>query len=553
MSNISSFFARFKIHIIVISCICLGGIVGFKVSQNYTHRQFIQFLNSVTPPALQKDKLTEILSLIDEVYVDSIAIDTLSESMIPKLMKRLDPHSSYIPAKDFKRVNESLDGEFDGIGIVFNMATDTVIVLNVINNGPSAKAGLMARDRIVMINDSLVAGQKLDQDYIVSRLRGKRGTKVKLGIERSGVEGLLDVVVKRGKIPIHSIGASFIIANGVGYINMSQFARTTYREFIDASNKLMHQGMSSLIIDLRGNSGGFMDQAIAIATEFLPKGALIVYTEDRDGKREMEFSDREGQMQGLDLIILIDESSASSSEIVAGALQDNDRGTIIGRRSFGKGLVQRQIPFPDGSAIRLTSARYFTPTGRSIQKPYKMGEGDNYENEILARIEHEELYTVDSIAFADSLKFITPGGKTVYGGGGIMPDIFVPVSREKLPLFFIRVASNNILYKYTIEYSDRHRDELAAIESFEQMDAHFASDKSLVDDFLAYAKRNEYEAKESEIQEARIYIERQLKAFIARNTSLEDNGYYNYIYPMDDTLMRALDELAKIPTDSLNL
>lgn len=527
--------------------------MGFKVSQNYTHRQFIQFLNSVTPPALQKDKLTEILSLIDEVYVDSIAIDTLSESMIPKLMKRLDPHSSYIPAKDFKRVNESLDGEFDGIGIVFNMATDTVIVLNVINNGPSAKAGLMARDRIVMINDSLVAGQKLDQDYIVSRLRGKRGTKVKLGIERSGVEGLLDVVVKRGKIPIHSIGASFIIANGVGYINMSQFARTTYREFIDASNKLMHQGMSSLIIDLRGNSGGFMDQAIAIATEFLPKGALIVYTEDRDGKREMEFSDREGQMQGLDLIILIDESSASSSEIVAGALQDNDRGTIIGRRSFGKGLVQRQIPFPDGSAIRLTSARYFTPTGRSIQKPYKMGEGDNYENEILARIEHEELYTVDSIAFADSLKFITPGGKTVYGGGGIMPDIFVPVSREKLPLFFIRVASNNILYKYTIEYSDRHRDELAAIESFEQMDAHFASDKSLVDDFLAYAKRNEYEAKESEIQEARIYIERQLKAFIARNTSLEDNGYYNYIYPMDDTLMRALDELAKIPTDSLNL
>lgn len=554
MSKILSFLKRHIFSIVAILVIAGGAYVCSNLlTRNKTQRQIIEMMRH---SLLNRDKLSTTISLIDEMYVDSIAIDTLAETMLPKLMKRLDPHSTYIPAKDFKEVNESLDGEFDGIGVVFNMATDTVIILNVINSGPSAKAGVLARDRIIKINDSLVAGRKISQDKIVSQLKGKRGTKVKLGIERAGVDGLVDIVVKRGKIPIHSIGATMMIKEGVGYINMSQFARTTYEEFISAANKLMIQGMKSMILDLRGNSGGFMDQAIAIATEFLPKGSLIVYTEDREGNQEKEYSRRDGQMQDMKLIVLIDEGSASSSEIVAGALQDNDRGTIIGRRSFGKGLVQRQVPFNDGSAIRLTIARYFTPTGRSIQKPYKMGDDEDYENEIVQRIEHDELFTADSIAFADSLKFVTPGGKVVYGGGGIMPDIFVPVPKERLPLYYVEVSGHNIIYRYTIEYSDRHRDALAAVNDFEDLDKLFASDPGMVDDFFAFAARNGHAATAKQKSESRDYIEHMLKAFIGRNTKLEDNGYYINIYTLDDTMMRALeelDDLAKIPTDSLNL
>lgn len=522
------------------------------MSRRATQQQFIEALRSVAPNQ-QDSKVGAILSIIDQLYVDPIQIDTLQEALIPKLMGMLDPHSTYIPAKEFSRVNETLDGEFDGIGVVFNMATDTVIILNVINSGPSAKAGIMARDRIVMINDTLVAGCKVPQDSIVSRLRGKRGTKVKLGIERVGVDELVDIEVTRGKIPINSIGASMMINNSVGYINMSQFARTTYSEMINAVNRLLPEGMNSLILDLRGNSGGYMDQAIAVATEFLPKKSLIVYTEDRDGKQVKEYTDRDGQLQNINLVVLIDEGSASSSEIVAGALQDNDRGTIIGRRSFGKGLVQRQIQLNDGSAVRITTSRYFTPTGRSIQKPYEMGQGEDYEHEILARIEHEEIFSADSIAFVDSLKFITPAGKVVYGGGGIMPDIFVPLSKEKLPAYFLEVSGKNILYRYTIEYSDRHRDDLAAIDSFEDLEAHFAANPTLFDDFVRYAAKKGHKASSGEINKSREIIERQLRAFIGRNTALEDNGYYINMYPIDDTIMRALDELSKIPTDSLNL
>ncbi len=552
MSKFSNISNRFTLLLVVVLSVVVGLFVGVVITRNNNQREFIKALSTATAEPTS-DKLSAVLSLIDNMYVDPIGIDTLVESMIPKLMDRLDPHSTYISAEDFNRVNESLDGEFEGIGVVFNMATDTVIVLNVISSGPSDKAGLLARDRIIMINDTLVAGQEISQDKIVSRLRGKGGTTVKLGIERAGADELVDFEVTRGKIPIHSIGATMMIKSGVGYINMSQFARATYSEFINAINKLAPQGLNSLILDLRGNSGGFLDQAIAIATEFLPKGSLIVYTEDREGNQEKEYSDREGQLQDVNLVVLVDEGSASSSEIVAGALQDNDRGTIIGRRTFGKGLIQRQIPFADGSAIRLTTARYYTPTGRSIQKPYEMGDVEGYDHEIYDRIEHDELFSADSIAFVDSLKYITPKGKTVYGGGGIMPDIFVPLSKDKLPEYYTKVAASNTLYKYTIDYSDRHREQLAAVKSFEDLDKMFEADPRLVDDFVLYAAKNGHKGTASEIAAAREIIERQLRAFIGRNTDLEDNGYYINIYPMDDAMMRALDELAKIPTDSLNL
>ncbi len=543
-------FRNITLSLAALFCIMLGMVVGSYLMRNSQQQQIIQLFRDGSSGMFNSDeqsngsnKIATTLSLIEQLYVDSIGIDTLVEGLMPKLIERLDPHSSYIPAKDLKRVNESLDGEFDGIGVVFNMATDTVIVLNVIPSGPSDKAGILARDRIIRINDSLVAGRKVRQDSIVGKLRGKRNTKVKLSVERQGIDGLVDIVVTRGKVTVHSIGAKLIVEDGVGYINLQQFARNTYSEFIDAMNELLKQGMTSLVLDLRGNAGGFMDQAILIANEFLPKGSLIVYTEDRMGNQQKEYNKRDGQLQNIPLMVLIDEGSASSSEIVAGALQDNDRGTIIGRRSFGKGLVQRQIPYTDGSALRLTIARYYTPTGRSIQKPYEKGEGEAYSNEIRKRVEHNELFTADSIAFADSLRYTTPKGRTVYGGGGIMPDIFVPIKTDSLPEFYVEVAGRNILYRYTIDYSDRHRDDLAAVLSMDDLNRLFKSDKRLVDDFIAHAKREGIEGSEESIEASRSILEHQLRAFIGRNTVLEDNGYFMNIYTIDDTMLRALEEL----------
>ncbi len=538
-------FRNITLTLAALFCLLLGTIFGGYVMRNNQQQQIVELLRGggeASLGAATNNKLTTTLSLINRYYVDSVKIDTLVEGLMPKLIERLDPHSAYIPAKDLQRVNESLDGEFDGIGVVFNMSTDTVIILNVIPSGPSARAGVQARDRIIKINDSLVAGRKVRQDSIVGRLRGKRNTDVKLGIERQGIEGLVDIVVTRDKITIHSVGASLILEDSVGYLNLQQFARTTYKEFVEEVNKLLLLGMKSLILDLRGNPGGFMDQAIMIANEFLPKGSLIVYTEDREGRQQKEYNSEDGQLQSLPLVVLLDEGSASSSEIVAGALQDNDRGTIVGRRSYGKGLVQRQIPFSDGSAMRLTIARYYTPTGRSIQKPYSNGGGEEYGKDIRNRIEHKELFTADSISFADSLRYTTPAGRTVYGGGGIMPDIFVPIDQEELPKFFIEAVGRNILYRYTIEYSDRHRDELAAIETLEELDNYFDSDRNLVDDFVAHARRNGIEEDDS-IDASRKYIERHLRALIGRNTLLEDNGYMMNIYPIDDTVQRALEVL----------
>ena len=337
-----------------------------------------------------------------------------------------------------------------------------MIVLNVIPQGPSDKAGVKAGDRIVEIGDSVVAGQKIPQNNVVKMLRGPRGTTVHLGIGRQGISGLVPIDVERGVIPIRSIESAFRIVDGVGYVKLGQFARTTYDEFHKALASLRAEGVTKLIFDLRGNSGGFLDQAIAVANEFLHKDQLIVYTEDRRHEQLREYADGNGSAQDMEVVVLIDEGSASSSEILAGALQDNDRGTIVGRRSFGKGLVQRQIPYSDGSALRLTTARYYTPTGRSIQKPYTIGDDAGYEEDIWNRYKNNEFFSADSIHFADSLKRVTPGGKVVYGGGGIMPDVFIPADTTDVTKYFIEVAGRNILYRYTIEYADRHREALNA-------------------------------------------------------------------------------------------
>ena len=492
--------------ILLAAAVVLGLLLGRYLGRNTPEAQLRNLVEQLTHPT---NKLAYTLSLIETEYVDSVSMDSLSEQVIPLLMEELDPHSVYIPKSEMEAVNEPLQGEFDGIGVVFNMAPDTVIVLNVIPSGPSDKAGVKAGDRIIRINDSLVAGQKIPNNEIVKRLRGKRGTQVKLSLERQGIAEPVEVEVTRGAIPIKSLEAAFMLPDSIGYIKLSQFAITSHNELITALNNLKAQGMKRLIFDLRGNPGGFLDQAIRIANEFLPADKLIVYTEDRNHNRTDEMSDGNGTIQELPLAVLIDEFSASSSEILAGALQDNDRGTIIGRRSFGKGLVQRQIPYPDGSALRLTVARYYTPTGRSIQKPYTNGDALGYEEDLWNRYRHNEFFSADSIHFNDSLRKVTPGGKVVYGGGGIMPDLFVPVDTTDVTRYFLEVSGRNILFRYTLEYADRHRDALNAVKTIPELQALLDADKELMNDFIRYAARNGVQPDYKDIARSRKLIEAQ--------------------------------------------
>lgn len=491
------------------------------------------------------NKLVQTCMLVEGRFVDSISMDSLSELVIPLMMRELDPHSVYIPAREMQEVNEPLEGEFDGIGVMFNAATDTVIVLSVIPNGPSAKAGITAGDRIILIDGDTVAGVKMPQNDIVKRLRGPRGTEVRLSLQRRGIDDPVEVTVVRDAIPIESMESAFMVNGDTGYVRLSQFARTSYAELMKALAELRDEGMRKLIFDLRGNSGGYLDQAILIANEFLPAGRLIVYTEDRDRRQVKEFSDGTGTAADISLAILIDEGSASSSEILAGAVQDNDRGTIIGRRSFGKGLVQHQLPYADGSALRLTVARYYTPTGRSIQKPYVNGDDEDYEMDMVRRYRNNEFFSQDSIRFADSLKFTTPAGKTVYGGGGIMPDVFVPMDTSDITKYYVEVTGRNILYRYTIEYADTHREALNGVHTLGELTALLDADKGMFDDFVRYAAAKGVKPVPSEIARSRKIMEAQLRAYIGRNTPLEDDGFYYNIFPIDNVVQEALKLLAE--------
>ncbi len=491
------------------------------------------------------NKLVQTCMLVEGRFVDSISMDSLSELVIPLMMRELDPHSVYIPAREMQEVNEPLEGEFDGIGVMFNAATDTVIVLSVIPNGPSAKAGIAAGDRIILIDGDTVAGVKMPQNDIVKRLRGPRGTEVRLSLQRRGIDDPVEVTVVRDAIPIESMESAFMANGDTGYVRLSQFARTSYAELMKALAELRDEGMRKLIFDLRGNSGGYLDQAILIANEFLPAGRLIVYTEDRDRRQVKEFSDGTGTAADISLAILIDEGSASSSEILAGALQDNDRGTIIGRRSFGKGLVQHQLPYADGSALRLTVARYYTPTGRSIQKPYVNGDDEDYEMDMVRRYRNNEFFSQDSIRFADSLKFTTPAGRTVYGGGGIMPDVFVPMDTTDITKYYVEVTGRNILYRYTIEYADAHREALNGVHTLGELTALLDADKGMFDDFVRYAAAKGVNPVPSEIARSRKIMEAQLRAYIGRNTPLEDDGFYYNIFPIDNVVQEALKLLAE--------
>jgi carboxyl-terminal processing protease len=479
-----------------------------------------------------------ILNLVESNYVDSVNRNDLVESTIPAILKKLDPHSVYIPAKDLARANEPLQGNFEGIGISFNMITDTILVISTIPGGPSEKLGLLPGDKIIYVNDSLVAGKHISDERVMGMLKGKRGTVVKVSILRAGLKELLQFEITRDKIPIYSVDVSYMADDKTGYIRINNFAMTTFDEFMKGLNELKEQGMKSLIVDLRGNSGGIMEAAIQIANQFLKEGQLIVYTQGRTSPRTDFKATGKGEFENGGLVILIDEWSASASEILAGAIQDNDRGTIIGRRSFGKGLVQEPIPFPDGSGMRLTIARYYTPTGRSIQKPYNNG-FDEYYDDLHNRMTRGEYEVSDSIHFSDSLKFLTLGGRTVYGGGGIMPDKFVPVDTSGVSPYFIRIKSH--LYRFALMYTESNRELLKKFTSAEDLEKYLEK-QSLLNQFVQFAESNGIRRDPAGLKVSGNIINTQLEAYIARNI-LDNKGFYPIWEKIDTTLRYAIDFL----------
>ncbi len=484
---------------------------------------------------IRNDKLNSILNIIESDYVDSVNRASLVEAAIPAILKKLDPHSVYIPAKDLARANEPLQGNFDGIGISFNLLTDTILVISTIPGGPSEKLGLLPGDKIIYVNDSLVAGQKLSDERVMGMLKGPRGTLVKIKVMRKGYKDLIPFEITRDKIPINSVDISYMINQNIGFIRINNFAMTTFDEFMKSLRELKSQGMTKLILDLRQNSGGVMETAIKIADQFLREGELIVYTKGRSQPKNEARASGKGEFETGDLVILIDEWSASASEILAGAIQDNDRGTIIGRRSFGKGLVQEPIPFADGSGMRLTIARYYTPTGRSIQKPYNNG-FDEYYADLNSRAAHGEFEVPDSIHFADSLKFTTPGGKTVYGGGGIMPDKFVPVDTSGISPYFVAVRP--LIYRFSLNYTETQRETLKKYTDARGIEK-YLNNQNLLQKFTDFAARNGVKRDPEGLKISSEIIDTQLKAYIARNI-LDNKGFYPIWEQIDTTLKYAI-------------
>ena len=485
------------------------------------------------------DKLSEVLSLINNQYVDTVDVNQLSEEMMTDLISKLDPHSVYIPASDLEGVNSELEGSFSGIGVQFNIQNDTIMIVSVISGGPSEKVGLLAGDRIVQVNDTVFVGKKVSNEKVMKKLRGPENSKVKLGVKRNGTKEVLKFTVTRGQIPVNSVDVAYMIEPGVGFIKVSKFAATTYSEFLTAIANLRAKGAKKYIIDLRENSGGFMDQAINMVNEFLPANQMIVYSEGKAYPRYEAKSDGKGSCIGLPVVVMIDEFSASASEIFAGAIQDNDRGIIVGRRSFGKGLVQQQIDLSDGSALRLTVARYFTPSGRSIQKPYVKGNAEEYEKDILNRYLHGEFDSKDSIHVADSLKFKTLKGRTVYGGGGIMPDYFVARDTSEYTVYLNKVVNYGYIYQFAFQYTDKNRKTLNAIKGWQNIEK-YLDKQPLLGDFTTFAASKGVVPNAKQIAISRNFLLTQLKSYITRNIQ-GDEGFYPLYYKNDKTVMKALE------------
>ncbi len=475
---------------------------------------------------LRKLQIAEMA--ITNFYVDSVNEQKLVEDGIRGMLEKLDPHSTYTDAKETKAMNEPLQGDFEGIGVQFNMIEDTLVVIQPVVNGPSQKVGILAGDRIVSVNDSTIAGVKMPRIDIMKMLRGKKGTKVKLGIVRRGVSNILTFVVTRDKIPVHTLNAAYMIRPGVGYICLESFGMKTHEEFMDAVRGLEKQGMKSLILDLQDNGGGYLQAAVQIANEFLKDNEMIVYTEGRNVRRQNYKAIGNGRLQKMRVYVLVNEFTASAAEIVTGAIQDNDRGTVVGRRTFGKGLVQRPFDFPDGSMMRLTIAHYYTPSGRCIQKPYKKGDLKDYEMDLEKRLKHGELTNPDSIHFDSSQKFYTlRNHRVVYGGGGIMPDYFVPLDTTKYTKYHRLLAAKNIIMNAYLKYVDANRTTLKDLyKSFDTFNKNYVVPQSLLDTIIAEGKKEKVEPKDkAELTATMPYIKVQLKALVARDL-WDMNEYY---------------------------
>lgn len=482
------------------------------------------------------DKLELVLQQIDRNYVDSIDYGRLTEDILPLIMNELDPHSVYLPPKNLKEANAELAGNFDGIGITFNVPEDTAIVISVISGGPSERAGIMSGDRIVRVDGRNIAGVNIPQDSIVGMLKGVSGTKVRLDILRDGDTVDLDVV--RDKIPVKSIDVAYMINDTTGYVKLSKFTRTSYDEFEAALPELLGAGMKKLIFDLRDNTGGYLDQALLLSNEFLPDNSLIVYMEGAHRPRQNFYADGSGQCQDIQLSVLINENSASSSEIFAGAMQDNDRGVIYGRRSYGKGVVQEPVYFSDNSGIRLTVARFYTATGRCIQKPYTPG-GSDYIYDIYERYRHGEMTDADSIPKNDSLKYFTPQGKAVYGGGGIIPDVFVPIDTAGVTDLLVKINRQALAVKYSSEVADRYRQQLRNVHGMQELEVLLDS-MDLENGFLEYMKKRGVEADAAQWNISGDIVMTQIRALVGRYSPMDDNAFYPIIAGIDNVITAAV-------------
>ena len=517
--------------------VALGIFMGMALSQKANAQRLI-YQNGQWH--LEQTKVDKLLQLMENAYVDSLNIDSITDEAMTELVKKLDPHSAYIPKEDLDLVNSELAGSFSGIGVQFTIQQDTVRIVAVIAGGPSAGVGILAGDKIISVDDSSFVGKKINNEKVMRTLRGEKGTQVKLGVRRAGTSETLYYSIIRGDIPVTSVDAKFIIEPNIGFIRVNKFGETTYKEFISALADLYSKGAKKFIIDLRENSGGYMEQAIRMANEFLQRGDLIVYSEGRAYPRYEATANGAGRFKDVPLVVLIDDFSASASEIFAGAMQDNDRATIVGRRSFGKGLVQQQMPFDDGSAIRLTVARYYTPSGRCIQKPYTFGDQEDYQKELLDRYDHGEFYSADSVHFADTTAYYTKSGRIVRGGGGIMPDVFVGRDTTLNTPWYNRCVNHAYTYQFAYQYTDKHRKELSRFKDWKSLEQYLNS-RNILREFVAFAKEKGVEPDEAQIQKSKPLMTRLLNAYIVRNI-LGDEGFFP-LFERDDEITKKAVEI----------
>lgn len=522
--------------LIIAVCVVAGILIGTFYAKHYGGTK-LGIING------SSNKLNALLRVIDDQYVDTVNMADLVEKAMPQILAELDPHSTYIPAQKLEEVNSELEGSFSGIGVQFTIQEDTIHVNSVVPGGPAEKVGLIAGDRIVMVNDSLFVGKGLTNEKAMRNLKGPKGSTVKLGIKRASEKKLLDFTITRGDIPQNTIDAAYMINDKFGYIQISKFGRTTHVELLNAIAQLSHKDCQGLIIDLRDNTGGYMEAATRMVNEFLPEGKLIVYTQGRKYPRMEDYANGTGSCQKMPLVVLVNEGSASASEIFAGAIQDNDRGTIVGRRSFGKGLVQQPIDFSDGSAIRLTIARYYTPSGRCIQRPYENGNNSQYEMDWINRYEHGEFFSKDSIKLNEDQKYYTTLGRPVYGGGGIMPDVFVPQDTTGVTSYLIEVSSKGLILQYSFQYSDRNRAKLSEFENEEDM-LKYLRRQGIVDQFIRFADSKGVKRRNLLIHKSHQLLEKALYGNIIYNI-LGREPYIRYLNQSDATVKTALDILEK--------